>query len=95
MTDEERDECDADDTRAREVLVTALELADKAYVPAEIIFLVGLLYERLDPKDAVVVGYLLGRCNGDVEALKKLAAEWGSRQAASPPQSPASGSEVP
>lgn len=71
----------SDEERAAAVLRKALEYTNRAFVPAEIIMLVMLLYERLDPKDAVVAAYLLGKCDGDVAVLEQNIAETEARAA--------------
>ena len=74
---------DDDGKRASEVLQAALRLVETSWIPEEVASLILLLDERLNPSHAVVCGYLLGYCRGDIEKLKAMALEFKKDEAAS------------
>ena len=62
---------DQDDAeRAEACLKAALEAVPDAMVPLEMVFLAMLMMEHnTDPKEMIVVAYLMGRANGDAARI--------------------------
>jgi len=63
--------------RAEAVLKRACEVCENAFVPPEVVMLMGFVNGmdgvKLKPTDAVVVAYLIGACGGSVRKLNSMA----------------------